>query len=231
MNLRAEVLTVYASPFAKMRVGKDGDGGYIIAIIPDITYDVLISGGVETDISFEEHWLRLYPDAKCIAFDGTIDAPPPTDAPITFVKKNIGAENAAGLTNLRAEMAPFERIFVKMDIEGGEIPWLSVLSDRQLAKMEQIVMEFHFPFSDKEQAVFELLNQSHYLVHFHGNNSVGTREVDGASVPCVFECTYVHKRHFKAPPALNSEPLPGPLDMQNTLEFAEIQLSHPPFVT
>jgi hypothetical protein len=228
-RFRPEVLTVYACPFAKVRVGKDYDGGYIIAVVPNVTYDVLIAGGIETDVSFEEHWLRLHPGAKCIAFDGTIAALPPTDAPITFVKKNIGAETTVEVTNLRAEMAPFERIFVKMDIEGGEIPWLSVLSDAQLAKMEQIVMEFHFPFSDKEQAVFELLNQSHYLVHFHGNNSIGTRDVDGVAVPCVFECTYVHKRHFKAPPALNREPIPGPLDMRNVPYHDELYLSHPPF--
>ena len=35
-----QVLTVYKTPFPKIRVGRDGDGGYIIADIPDIQYNL-----------------------------------------------------------------------------------------------------------------------------------------------------------------------------------------------
>jgi hypothetical protein len=58
-----------------------------------------------------------------------------------------------------------------MDIEGGEIPWIESLNNEQMNKFEQIVMEFHFPFTDNEKNTFEKINNTHYLIHFHPNNA------------------------------------------------------------
>ena len=54
------VLTVYKSQFPKERIGKDFDGGYIMIDIPGKTYDLLLSGGILDDISFEEEQLIVY---------------------------------------------------------------------------------------------------------------------------------------------------------------------------
>ena len=51
-------LILYNSPFLKQRIGKLNDGGYVIAILPD-KYDLLISGGISNDISFEENLLNV----------------------------------------------------------------------------------------------------------------------------------------------------------------------------
>ena len=51
-------LTVYKSPFPKVRLGKDYDGGYIIVEIPDVKYSILLAGGISYDISFEEDFLK-----------------------------------------------------------------------------------------------------------------------------------------------------------------------------
>jgi hypothetical protein len=45
-------LTVYTSPYNKIRLGKDNDGGYIICDIPNVNYDISLSGGIDKDISF-----------------------------------------------------------------------------------------------------------------------------------------------------------------------------------
>ena len=65
-------LRVYKSEFPKERIGKKNDGGYVICNIPDIKYDVLISGGIENDTSFEDEFLNKYSDIECYAYDGTI---------------------------------------------------------------------------------------------------------------------------------------------------------------
>jgi hypothetical protein len=52
-------LTVFESPFAKTRIGKENDGGYIVANIPDIKYSVLLSGGISNDISFENNLQKI----------------------------------------------------------------------------------------------------------------------------------------------------------------------------
>jgi hypothetical protein len=51
--MNPSVLTVYISPFKKVRIGKEYDGGYVITEIPNMKYNLLLAGGVEQDISFE----------------------------------------------------------------------------------------------------------------------------------------------------------------------------------
>ena len=90
-------------------------------------------------------------------------------------------------------------------------------------------MEFHFPFSNNEIDVFDKINKNYYLIHFHGNNCCGTRNHKGVIIPNVFECTYLHKKHFSNPPELNKDLIPSNLDMKNT-EKNEIYINYPPFV-
>jgi hypothetical protein len=49
-----------------------------------------------------------------------------------------------------------KNIFLKMDIEGTEVNWLNSLSSEQLSNFSQMVIEFHNPFSEKEQRMFKL---------------------------------------------------------------------------
>jgi hypothetical protein len=223
------VLTVYKSPFQKIRLGKDFDGGYIIADIPNVNYSILIAGGIDNDVSFEEEFVNKYTNTKCFAFDGTINNLPSENENITFIKKNIGFENNDNDTNLNDIINAYTNIIVKIDIEGAEIPWIKSLSDTQINKFEQLIMEFHFPFTDNEINVFDKINKNHYLIHFHGNNCCGTREHNGVIMPNVFECTYLHKKYFETIPELNTDTIPGVLDMKNTGN-EEIYINYPPFV-
>lgn len=228
--MNPSVLTVFKSPFEKKRLGKDYDGGYIIAEIPNIKYTTLLSGGIADDISFEEDFINKYALDNAYAFDGTINKLPKEISKITFIKKNIGFSNDNEITNLHNIIDTNECIFVKMDIEGGEINWIKSLSDKQMNKFEQIVMEFHRPFSNKKEIdAFDKINKNHYLIHFHGNNCGGTRNHKGVIIPNVFECTYLHKKYFNNPPKLNTELIPSTLDMKNTPND-EIYINYPPFV-
>ena len=114
--------------------------------------------------------------------------------------------------------------------------WVSLCANpermlRQLNKFNQIVMEFHTPFSNEEIDVFNKLNQTHYLVHFHGNNCCGVRNHRGVNIPNVFECTYLNKKYFNgAIPPFNTEAIPSPIDMQNKESVPDIMIDYPPFV-
>jgi len=248
------VLTVYDCPFIKIRLGKSNDGGYVVADIPSVKYSILLSGGISDDISFEEFFINKY-NVPCIAFDGTVNALPRKNVGIKFIKKNIGNHNSKivqplcrynsrirfirsnvdlktviHFTNLHSIIDNYNNIFIKMDIEGGEIPWIKSLNDEQMNKFSQIVVEFHSPYSDNEADVFEKLNKNHVLIHFHGNNYAGVRLYKGLVIPNVFECTYIHKKFFTLPPRLNTQCIPTPLDMKNTLSKEDISLNYPPFV-
>ena len=223
-------LTVYKSPYDKIRLGKNYDGGYIICDIPDINYDFFLSGGILDDISFEEDFCSKYPNVKCMAYDGFIDNIDIKNNNITFIKQYIGDSNNEYFTNLHSIINQYNNIFIKMDIEGGEIPWINSLSTEQIDKFAQIVIEFHFPFYEKECLVFEKLLTSHVLVHFHANNCCGTNTVKNIKIPNVFECTYIHKKYYTTEIELNTSTIPGTLDMKNVLDKDEIYIDYPPFV-
>mgnify|MGYP000001757199 CR=1 FL=1 len=223
------LLTVYQSPFPKMRIGRESDGGYVIASIPNHTYDLLLSGGIKDDISFEEQFLQIYDQTKCIALDGTINQLPTSNDRIMFIQKNIGKFNSAELTNLHDIINSYNSIFVKMDIEGAEIDWLNSLTDDHLNKFDQIVMEFHWPFTNKGNEAIERINKNHVLIHFHGNNNCGIRKINGIIVPNVFECTYLHLKFFTKL-ELNTVSIPGIFDRPNINQKKEIFIDYAPFV-
>jgi hypothetical protein len=223
------VLTVYKSPFPKKRLGKLYDGGYVIVDIPNVSYSLLLSGGIENDISFEEEFVYQY-NVKCIAFDGTISKLPKVNNSIEFINKNIGFENTDRVTNLHEWIDETDNIFIKMDIEGCEVDWIRSLSDDQLKKFNQIVIEFHNPFSKKEDEMFNKLNKNHVLIHFHGNNCCGVISHKHTIIPKIFECTYINKKYFTNTLELNMDLIPSDLDMRNLAYHDDILIEHPPFV-
>ncbi len=222
-------LTVHECPFEKIRIGRDGDGGYVVANIPNVKYNLLLAGGINDDTSFEEDFIQKF-DSKVYAYDGTIDKLPKDNDRIIFIKKNIGKENSDTVTNLHDIINSNSNIFVKMDIEGGEVEWIESLSSAQINKFEQIVIEFHNPFSNVENDMLEKINKTHYLVHFHVNNCGGLREYLNQKMANVFECTYVNKKYFKTPPQLNKDKMPGSLDMTNCPGGEDFTMNYAPFV-
>lgn len=223
----ASYLTLYKSPFKKIRLGKDNDGGYIVCDIPDIKYDVLISGGIDNDISFEKSFVQKY-NTDCYAFDGTINSIESNEN-IHFIKKNIDNLNTQTTTNLHELINAYNNIFIKMDIEGSEYKWIDTLTQNEFDKICQIVIEFHYP-TKRENNIFKLMNEYFYLLHFHSNNYCGYIVSNNISIPNVFECTYVNKKYVLEQPELNTETLPMSIDMRNIPYLDDYFIDYPPFV-
>jgi hypothetical protein len=240
--MNPNLLTIYQSPFPKRRIGRWCDGGYAIVDIPGIKYDTLIAGGVCDDISFEEDFIKYQSEVsnpvQVYAFDGTVTELPHStfQSQIHFVQKNIGEFETDEITNLHYILSHHiekgnSNVFVKMDIEGGEVDWIRSLKPEHMNVIAQIVMEFHRPFTDAEIGMFKKLNETHLPVHFHPNNACGTRIHNGVYFPNVFECTYLHKRFFNGVAELNRDYIPNDkVDVRNIWDKDEIWMSHPPFV-
>ena len=229
-GLNPNVLSCYTPPFKKIRIGKDYDGGYIICDIPNINYDLLLGCGVDVDISFESQFCDKYINTLCYLYDGTVNDIYLKNKNMTFIKKNINNFNDENTTNLHEIINKFNNIFLKMDIEGYEIPWIKSLDCKKLNKISQIVIEFHFPFEDNKKDVFEKINKYFIMVHFHANNCCGVRNHNGVIIPNVFECTYLHRRFFNNNYELNIDVIPSILDMKNVIEHDEIYIDYEPFV-
>ena len=238
--MNPNLVTLYQSPFPKRRIGRWCDGGYVIADVPDLKYDALFAGGVCDDISFEEGFIE-YQQTKLpvFAFDGTVTELPHSkfQSQIQFIRKNIGEFESDEYTNLHSlfllHSIKFEspNIFVKMDIEGGEVDWIRSLKPEHMNSISQFVMEFHNPFGTNEIKMFEKINETHLLIHLHPNNVGGSRIHNGVYFPNIFECTYLHKRFFNGTATLNQDYIPNDmLDSQNIRQKEDIWMSHPPFV-
>lgn len=224
------VLEVFKSPVPKKRLGRNNDGGYVICDNYG-PYDFFISGGVADDISFEEHFLREYPYLKCIAFDGNNnDIPnPQTTRDITYIHKNIENSEDDSTTNLHEYLETYKNIFIKMDIEGSEFPWINSLSIKQLRSIKQLVIEIHHPMTS--EAVWSMLKKlahTHWLVHLHPHNGCGYVEATfiheskqhNTKIPRVFECTYIRKDYLEP----NDEPVPSALDQSNSPQVKDIMV-------
>ena len=267
-----DVLRVYAfDPSKKVRLGVNGDGGYVIAEIggggaggeggagggaggEGGVYDCYISAGVSNEESFTRDFLARYSrgcslnETNCFAFDGTIASYPTqyTDK-ITFFKKNIGggAEDTESETNLRFVLDKYSRVFLKMDIEGGEYPWLMRMGEDDLRKLRQVVIEFHgitgagwgAEFHQK-WACMKKLAETHFIVHAHGNNY--SHSVSG--MPDVIELTCIERSYFLevmgmggadgGVPPMNCVPMPIPgLDFPNNGGRGDYPLNFYPFVS
>jgi hypothetical protein len=236
MEKKNEFLKIYEFK-NKKRLGINSDGGYIIALLNGI-YDFYISAGVSTEESFTCDFIELYNMNKynCAAFDGTIDSyPTDYNDKIIFYKRNISAIRTDTTSNLGHFTSNYNNIFLKMDIEGSEYPWILSLNENQLKKFKQIVIEFHginddswnTQLSDKIKC-FEKLSNTHYAVHIHGNNHGPLTE----NIPDTVEITYIRKDQInKDILTLNTIPLPiSELDFPNNPYQDDYDLNFPPFV-
>ncbi len=220
----------------KIRCGANSDGGYVFSHL-DGEYDCYISAGVSGEESFSRDFINKYNmnEYNSFGFDGTINSYPyEYTKKISFIKKNIHCYNDDNNSNLSTLMNTYKNIFLKMDIEGGEYPWLLNTSEEQLNSFKQIVIEFHgitnngwgTSYNDKVKCL-EKLSKTHYVIHAHGNN-YGPVVND---IPDVIELTYVNKKYFKSAPDSNTDPLPIPnLDFANNSNLNDVNLNFYPFV-
>ena len=228
-----DILQVYQFD-NKLRLGENCDGGYVLGELNE-TYDCYISAGISNEESFSRDFINKYNMNKnnSFGFDGTInDYPYQYTDKVSFIKKNITSFNDDKNTNLTFLFEKYNNIFLKMDIEGGEYPWLLNINEEHLKKIKQIVIEFHgitndgwgCSYNDKIKC-FEKLSKTHYIVHAHGNNCAPV--ING--IPYVIELTYINKNYFKTIPELNKTLLPNNLDKPNIQNSLDINLNIYPF--
>jgi FkbM family methyltransferase len=222
---------------SKLRLGLQTDGGYVIADISG-GYDCYISAGVGREESFTRDFLSKYSmnEFNTFGIDASIDEyPSEYTNNISFIKKNISDTNTLSTTNLSPLIQNFNDIFLKIDVEGAEYPWIQSLTLEKLSKFKQIVIECHginndswgYPYDMKKDCL-EKLSKTHYLVHAHGNNSRGTTHY----IPNIVELTYIRKDVLSEKPPLNITPLPiKGLDYPNNKNRPDHAMNIYPFMT
>jgi hypothetical protein len=216
---------------SKVRVGSAGDGGYVqLDDLVGVTraFSFGISDNCDWDFALAQAGIPVE------QFDHTIEAPPIAHPLLHFHRTMISAEatsESAALPDLVARHAVSDdpHLILKIDIEGCEWDVFDRAGEETLAKLSQIVCEFH-DLSDlgapalcaRAKRVFAKLDRLFAPIHVHGNNVAGLCNVANLAVPDVLEVTFANRRRYRF--AESSEIFPTPLDAPSNPGVADIWL-------
>ena len=184
-----------------VRVGKDGcDGGYIMA--NDFKGNIAYSFGICDDVS----WDSAMADKgyEIFMYDHTIRCLPERKDEFHFYQEGISGadETVSPLKTLKFYIernghSDFKNMILKMDVEGAEWDFLKTVEPETLKQFDQILFEFHSMVQTKRKKqiinMLKKINETHQLVHLHGNNSGYILKIGNTYFPDVMEATYVNK--------------------------------------
>lgn len=204
-----------------IRLGAEGDGGYLI---PDDLDGIAacFSPGVSDQSSFEDDILAR--GIRCYQVDAAVDRSPVGDHPLVdFEQKFLGPATEGQFVRLDDwinEKEPDQRgdLLMQMDIEGAEWLTLAATSDDMLKRFRVICIEMHgleqlfSPFAfEVMSGVFEKLLRHFYVVHVHPNNWTDAAAVSARfRVPAVLEYSFLRKDRVKGKSP--ADEFPHPLD-------------------
>ena len=216
-----QLLRPVVTEHALIRVGGDGDGGYIV---PDDLdgIEACFSPGVGYIATFEKALLER--GIRVFQIDASVEQTPCPGPNTVFEKKFLGIrtrDNVITLDDWVREKMPVLSgdLLLEIDIEGHEWLALAQVSDETLLRFRIIVIELHLlsHMLDGLAPVFEpvlsRLAQHFDVIHVHPNN--GAVRLSGRSGEAidVFEVTYLRKDRSQRRD--RGAPLPHPLDQDN----------------
>ena len=190
-----------------IRVGGDGDGGYLI---PDDLEGIeyCFSPGVNRTADFENELADR--NIRSFLADYSVDRPPLSRPEFVFDRKFIGArtdEIFMTLGDWKQKYLPEYRgdLLLQMDIEGGEYEVFLNAATELLSSFRIIVVELHslewlfdrFAFSIMKSCFDKLLSRFH-VVHAHPNNCRGMIMHRGIGIPEVMEMTLYNRSRGEA---------------------------------
>lgn len=217
--------------YSLVRAGKYDDGGYVM--LDDFTgVDTAYSFGISDDVSWDAEMaargLNVY------MYDHTIESLPEENIRFHWRKEGVTGQYNEQLPYMKT-LEQFlednghidaENMILKMDIEGAEWEVFSNLDVKILEKFSQIIIEIHDLW--KQDNFFDIpeglerLNQTHALVHIHGNNYTKYLISHGKCLPDTMECTYVLRKKYTVRNATRF--FPTSIDKRNCSHGAEIVL-------
>jgi hypothetical protein len=208
--------------FDKVRLGRDGDGGYVM--LNDFAeVSAALSFGINDDCSWDTDIARRGIDVY--QYDHTVDGPPTPNARFRFFKKRIAAEMSEQSETLGSALAKLPapdvgHTILKIDIEGSEWEVFDSTTIEQLARFSQVVGEFHgfsnaldASWRDTAHRVMSKLRSVFEVVHVHGNNHAPFAVVANIAIPESIELTFANRTIYTCQET--DEVFPTPIDQPN----------------
>lgn len=215
-----------------IRIGGEGDGGYII---PEDLEGVshCFSPGVSNVAEFEKGLFDVY-GIKSFLADYSVEAPPNNLEGGDFEKKFISTKIGEPFITLedwvsrKSKALGMGDLVLQMDIEGGEYDAIISASPKLLKMFRIIVIEFHmldemiFDRLDFFGSVFRKITEDHRVVHLHPNNCCASLTFNGVEIPRVLEVTLIRNDRIKD--VIERSDFPHRLDRKNVSNNPELRL-------
>lgn len=206
-----------------IRLGPDGDGGYLVPNDLD-GIEACFSPGVSNIAGFEMDCAEM--GMKVFMADGSVERPPVTHPQFAFIQKFIGANTEGAFLSLedwvnKAIIDSSSDLLLQIDIEGYEYETLLSASSSFLARFRIIVIECHYldylfcaPVFAIYSRVFERILGTHTCVHIHPNNICSTLTGLGMEMLQMAEFTFL--RNDRISNRAFATVFPHPLDRDNS---------------
>jgi hypothetical protein len=205
-----------------IRIGNQGDGGYLIPNdLEGIEY--CFSPGVGPTCEFENQLADR--GIRSFLADYSVDGPPAGRPEFVFDKKFLGCRDDDVFITLpswkSAHLPDYSGdLLLQMDIEGAEYEVIPNAPAGLLRQYRIMAIEFHYmqrlfdPFVFPLIAhCFEKILQDFYVAHIHPNNGSPSVKSGDVDIPHLLEFTFINKRRVKM--ATPRRHFPHPLDVNN----------------
>ena len=201
----------------RIRIGSEGDGGYVMMNKDLDKVEVLYSYGVGNNSDFEHMFSENY-GAIARIYDHTVDKTSIEGELFDFKKEGIWhkkTENHNTLENhIKQNNDGNKKMILKIDVEGAEWDILRHIPDAVLGLFDQFSIEVHFLHSTglhstgpyyrgnklseleitKKTDVIKKIKKSYYLYHVHANNNSPLYYINGFKIPNCMELTFINKK-------------------------------------
>ena len=208
-----------------IRVGGNGDGGYLVPDILD-NIDYCFSAGVGEISTFEKELSEIY-QIKSYMADASVNSPPHEDKNFFFIKKFLSSKTKFEFITLKDWLSinivdNSDNKILQMDIEGSEYDVLTFESAQTLKQFSLMIVEFHKLenlsnpiFLKMANAIFEKIYDNFYICHVHPNNFSGIYNFKNIKIPSSIEVTFIRKDLINEHKSSNKIFLPHALDKKN----------------
>jgi hypothetical protein len=205
-----------------IRLGGDGDGGYLL---PDDLEGIqyCFSPGVGATMDFENDLATF--NIKSFLADPSIDSLPVQKPEFTFDRKFLSANDSEISFTLKSwkdkYLQDYSRdLLLQMDIEGYEYEVILSTPIEVLSTFRIMVIEFHYVHKMFDPLIYILYNscferilQHFHVAHIHPNNCCGSVRKGPIEVPRVLEFTFYNRNRARS--ATNEREFPHHLDRNN----------------
>jgi hypothetical protein len=205
-----------------IRVGGEGDGGYLVPNDLD-GIEYCFSPGVSTTSDFENALADR--GIKSFLADYSVDAPPISRPEFTFDKRYLGSINDEKFFTLSSWKDKYLKnytgdLILQMDIEDSEYPVILSTPAELWDQFRILVIEFHSLerlfdpfFFGLFASCFEKLLESFCIVHIHPNNCYCSVKRGIVEIPRIMEFTFLNKKRISRTTPVRT--FPNPLDALN----------------